>query len=262
MTSNFDNVDGEHQRSCCTTFWSPLTPQFGDYVMHNAGGSFWAPTWLLFSYRLAVGLSLVAILIWASIFGQIPLIIACCMWLPEVVLLATSSYLLANDRKEPTLLSNICIPMYQSMLSLSVFCFPMFILLASRSLSFLPQVIFNAAAIALALFDILALGARVRFKIVIIWLPIVIDLLVFGISVAILTAFATSAGLSAVLGTSNVAGAIALCAIYALVWPVASSVIAVIVTRSTDCCYPFRSMEEESTTAGCWHCGQGTTLDV
>ncbi len=230
--------------------------------MHNAGGSFWAPIWLLFSFRVAVALAIISVLIWASVLVNVHLIIACCLWLPQVALLATCSYLLTTDTKEPVLLSNITIPMYQTMLSLSGFCLPMFILLASTTQSFVPEAVFNALAIALALFDILALGARVRFKIVIIWLPIVIDLLIFGISVGILTAFATAAGLAAVLGTSNVAGAIALGALYAIVWSVASAVIAVIVTRATDCCFPFRTMDEESVSPVCWQYSQGPMQKV
>lgn len=262
MEATLDSIEVQRRRSCCETFWAPLSPQFGGYAMHIAGGSFWCPTWLLFAFRVAVGLSVIVVLIWASVFGQTTLIIASCMWLPLVAILATCSYLLMNNEKKPVLLSNIAVPFYQTMLSLSGFCFPMFVILASRSKTFVPEVVFNASALGLALFDILALGARVRFKIVIIWLPIVIDLLIFTVSVAILTAIATSNSVSFVFGTSNVAGIIALGVVFALIWSTASAVVSVIVTRATDCCYPYRSMEEDPEALGYWDCGKASAANV
>lgn len=254
-----DIEDGTQEKHphCCSTFWLPLSPQFGGYRIYHAGGSFWAPTWVLLAFRSLVIVALLSVLIWASIVGKTFLIVATSVWLPCVLLLTACSALYLFDVSSPALkiLANITVPLYQSMVSLTAFVYPMFILLAGRAgyvgedgFGFIPAVIFATAVIVLILLDILAFGARMRFRIQVAWLPVLLDLFVFMVSVAILVysasrivpeATGNADTLEKILGTSNVGGAIALGVLYCIFWSAASAILSVIITRATDCCIPY-----------------------
>lgn len=144
-------------------------------------------------------------------------------------------------------MANIVVPTYQVMVSLTGFTYPMFILLAGRagyaredSYGFGPTVIFTSAVLVLILLDIFAFGAEVRFRIQVAWLPVVVDLFVFMVSVSILVFIAAGTNtLREMIGTSNVGGAIALAVLYALIWSTVSAIITILLTRATDCCFPY-----------------------
>lgn len=224
---------------CCSLFWAPLRPQFGKYGLFNAGGSYWAPIWLILTYRLIATAGLLATLIWAIVLGHIELIIACSLWLPCLILLCTCSYLYMRGYSEPLWLAALTIPVYQIMFTLSIFAFPMFIGFPARTNLLVEEAIFIASAIFLSCVDILALGSRVRFRIQIIWLPILVCMLVYAIGLAVVVAVISIAGIPTVLGIT-VALAIIFAVVYAIFWSVISAVLVVLITRVTFCCFPFR----------------------
>jgi len=256
-------VDAENL-ACCSLFWAPLRPQFGKYGLFNAGGSYWAPAWLMLTYRALATGGLLATLIWAIIFGHIELIIACSLWLPCLVLLCICSYLHMSGYSDPRLrlLASVTIPIYQCMFSLSLFAFPMFIGFPARTKMFIEEAIFISAAIALSCVDILAFGSRVRFRIQILWLPILVDIAVFAVALAIIVAVISFAGISTVLGITFALSVI-FAVIYAVFWSLISATLAVLITRVTFCCFPFRyengdcEKDMEDPVMGCLNCRQG-----
>lgn len=239
------------RHDCCATFWSPLRRQFGGHTLDDAGGSHWMPLWFHFTFRLLATGTNIAILIYTSVTKRWTLVLATAIWLPNLLLLITASALNATRRSRPRCLADVALPLHQTLVSLTLFFLPLFVYLTARDSTLWPETAFMGGVLLLFLIDLFLMGSCIRFRIQIIWLPVLVDIAFFAFPAVALTTIAAKVGVKTALGFATVVGASVAGAFYALLWSLLSAVIVVVVTRFTDCCFPPQP-----------ECGPRSTLDL
>eukprot|EP00171_Calliarthron_tuberculosum_P013063 IDg13063t1 len=140
-------------QTCLKTFWHPLGRQFGGHTLEEAGGSHWMPQWLHFTTRLISLSANVGVLAYASAIGLWTLILATALWSPILLMLTAASALHARRRSGYRLLANVALPLYQTLVSLTVFLLPMFTYLSARNAALWPEAAFIGSTFLLVLVD-------------------------------------------------------------------------------------------------------------
>lgn len=211
---------------------------FGGYTLEELGGSFWAPTGVLLTFRVLCSAGFIGVIAMAMrrklwLAAAAPL---CGLLLAAV--LSVASFLHAR-RKSADMLPQFAGPLYQTGASVAIFMLPVFIFMHVANPETVRRFVTGANVLPSTIFlaDALLLGSKVRFRMPLMIIPVLLEL------VAVFAPLGASGWFKSDT-TSTSKKPLIVVLVIVIAWSIGSALIAVLVTRVTACCNARKEKEE------------------